>query len=177
MSSADTFKISLLTPSDASELSDLAKTTFWDAFHHHPKNDPQDMAAYMEKAFNAEQMSLELADSSNIFVICRTGNNSAGYAKLILGQTEDGIYARSPIELSRLYIHQEFLGSGIGQRLMDKCFEIAITKGCDLIWLGVWEHNPRAQQFYLKNGFKFCGKHVFQLGSDAQTDLLMKRAL
>jgi RimJ/RimL family protein N-acetyltransferase len=45
------------------------------------------------------------------------------------------------------------------------------------MWLGVWEYNPRAQRFYEKNGFRPVGQHVFQLGSDPQTDLLKQREL
>ena len=42
---------------------------------------------------------------------------------------------------------------------------------------GVWEYNPRAQPFNEKNGFHVVGSHVFLLGKDAQTDLLMQREL
>ena len=55
---------------------------------------------------------------------------------------------------------------------MDACFERATRHGRDVMWLGVWEYNPRAQRFYEKNGFQIVGKHVFQLGADPQTDLL-----
>ena len=58
---------------------------------------------------------------------------------------------------------------------MDACFEKAKETGRDVMWLGVWEYNPRAQRFYEKNGFRFVGKHTFLLGSDPQTDLLMQK--
>ena len=45
------------------------------------------------------------------------------------------------------------------------------------MWLGVWERNWRAQAFYRKWEFTVVGDHVFLLGSDAQTDLLMERRL
>jgi len=60
---------------------------------------------------------------------------------------------------------------------MDACFEFAIENAHDVMWLGVWEYNPRAQRFYEKNGFRQVGRHVFQLGNDPQTDLLMQRAI
>ncbi len=60
---------------------------------------------------------------------------------------------------------------------MDACFEQARRHDHDVIWLGVWEYNPRAQRFYEKNGFREVGKHTFQLGTDAQTDLVMQREL
>jgi diamine N-acetyltransferase len=160
---------------DAKLLTDLSYTTFWDAFAHHPKNAPDDLAHYMRQAFNIDQITAELSDPRSIFLIASINNKPAGYAKLIVDSIEDGITAERPIELSRLYSHQEYLGRGVGQNLMDACFERAVTDGHDVIWLGVWEYNPRAQRFYEKNGFRLVGKHTFLLGSDPQTDLLMQK--
>ncbi len=174
---SDQIKIRKATPADAKPLTDLAYTTFWDAFAHHPKNAPEDLNHYMRQAFNLEQIAAELTDDNSIFLIAEIDGKPAGYAKLIVESTEDGITATRPIELSRLYSHQEYLGKGVGQNLMDACFEHAKTHGHDIMWLGVWEYNPRAQAFYTKNGFREVGKHTFQLGSDPQTDLLMQRDL
>lgn len=162
---------------DAKLLTDLSYTTFWDAFAHHPKNAPDDLNHYMRQAFSLEQITNELAGEKNIFLIAEIAGKPAGYAKLINDNIEPGITATRPVELSRLYSHQEFLGSGVGQNLMEACFERARDDGRDVMWLGVWEYNPRAQRFYEKNGFRVVGKHVFQLGSDPQTDLLMQKAL
>ena len=162
---------------DAKVLTDLAYTTFWDAFAHHPKNAPDDLAYYMRQAFSLEQITAELSDEKSIFLIAEVDGEAAGYAKIIIDNIEPGITAKKPVELSRLYSHQKFLGQGIGQTLMDACFERAIEEGRDVMWLGVWEFNPRAQRFYEKNGFRVVGKHTFQLGSDPQTDLLMQREI
>jgi ribosomal protein S18 acetylase RimI-like enzyme len=162
---------------DAKLLTDLSYTTFWDAFAHHPKNAPDDLAHYMRQAFSNEQIVIELADPKSIFLIAKIEGKPAGYAKLIVGNIEPGITATRPIELNRLYSHQEYLGKGVGQNLMDASFERARNDCHDVMWLGVWEYNPRAQRFYEKNGFRVVGRHTFQLGSDAQTDLLMQKEL
>lgn len=159
---------------DAKLLTDLAYTTFWDAFAHHPKNAPDDLAHYMRQAFSLEQITQELSDPKSVFLIAELEGEPAGYAKLIYDSTESDIVAEWPVELSRLYSHQKFLGLGVGQALMDACFDRAKEAGRDVMWLGVWEYNPRAQRFYEKNGFRFVGKHTFLLGSDPQTDLLMQ---
>lgn len=172
-----TINIRQATHDDAQPLTDLAYTTFWDAFAHHPKNAPDDLNHYMRQAFNLEQIVAELADETSIFLIAEIDGKPAGYAKLIVGSIEPGITVERPIELSRLYSHQEFLGKGVGQNLMDACFEFAKANEHDVMWLGVWEYNPRAQRFYEKNGFEVVGRHTFQLGSDPQTDLLMQKEL
>lgn len=165
------------TVDDAKALTDLAYTTFWDAFAHHPKNAPDDLNHYMRQAFSLEQTTKELVEDNSVFLIAEIEGEPAGYAKLITNTTEEGISAERPVELNRLYAHQQFLGKGIGQALMDACFERARSHGHDVMWLGVWEFNPRAQRFYEKNGFRIVGSHVFQLGEDPQTDLLMQREL
>ena len=165
------------TVEDAKLLTDLAYTTFWDAFAHHPKNAPDDLNHYMRQAFNPEQIATELADDKNIFLIAEIDGEAAGYSKIILDTIEPGITAEKPVELSRLYAHQKHLGQGVGQRLMDACFDRAKAEGRDVMWLGVWEYNPRAQRFYEKNGFRVVGSHVFVLGKDEQTDLLMQRSI
>jgi GNAT superfamily N-acetyltransferase len=162
-------------PEDAKRLTDLAYTTFWDAFADHPKNAPDDLAHYMRQAFSLEQITAELAEPNSIFLLAEIGGELAGYAKLILDNSEPGITAERPIELNRLYSQQKYLGQGVGQRLMDACFDLAKERRFDTIWLGVWEFNPRAQRFYEKNGFHVVGKHTFVLGADPQTDLLMQR--
>lgn len=162
---------------DAEILTDLAYKTFWDAFHNHPKNAPEDLADYMQKAFNLKQTRQELAEENSIFLIAEIENKPVGYAKIMIGSREPEITGENPIELNRLYSKQEFLGKGIGARLMDECFRIAQEFNCDVMWLGVWEFNPRAQAFYRKYGFHEVGKHIFQLGSDAQTDLLMQKEI
>ncbi len=174
---SDQINIRRATSEDAKPLTDLAYTTFWDAFAHHPKNAPDDLNHYMRQAFNLEQITEELADENSIFLIAEIDGKAAGYAKLVVDSVEEGISAERPVELNRLYSHQEYVGKGVGQFLMDECFERAKRHGHDVMWLGVWEYNPRAQRFYEKNGFEVVGRHVFQLGADPQTDLLMQREL
>lgn len=173
----DLIHIRHATSDDAKLLTDLAYTTFWDAFAHHPKNAADDLHHYMRQAFNPEQIAAELADEKSIFLIAEIDGEAAGYAKMIGDNIEPGIIADRPIELSRLYSHQKHLGQGVGQTLMDACFDRARQDKHDVMWLGVWEYNPRAQRFYEKNGFRLVGKHVFQLGADAQTDMLMQKEL
>lgn len=165
------------TVEDARVLTDLAYTTFWDAFAHHPKNAPDDLNHYMRQAFNREQIATEVSDTKNIFLIAEFDGEAAGYSKIVIDNIEPGITAERPVELSRLYSHQKHLGQGVGQSLMDACVERARAEDRDVMWLGVWEYNPRAQRFYEKNGFRVVGSHVFLLGKDPQTDLLMQREL
>jgi len=87
------------------------------------------------------------------------------------------VSGENPIELNKLYVTREFHGKGIAQVLMEKCFAEAENKNYQTMWLGVWEFNFRAQKFYEKLGFRQVGNHIFQLGSDPQTDWIMEKKL
>ena len=78
---------------------------------------------------------------------------------------------------SRIYVLSSFHGKKVGQLLYDHALQIAREKNVQFVWLGVWEENPRAIQFYKKNGFIEFDKHIFKLGDDLQTDIMMKLAI
>ena len=60
---------------------------------------------------------------------------------------------------------------------MKKCLDLASDLKKEVVWLGVWEHNQRAIEFYKKWGFEKFGTHIFQLGDDPQKDWLMLKKL
>ena len=88
-----------------------------------------------------------------------------------------GVTGDRPIELVRLYVSRESPGSGVGAALMQACIGEAKPRGHETLWLGVWEHNHRAQAFYRKWNLHEVETHVFQLGDDPQTDILMQRSI
>lgn len=160
---------------DAEVLTEMARKSFYDTFHDHPKNAPEDLKTYMDEAFTVETYSAELLDKDSIFFVAEIENEIVGYAKLKQNSREEEISGENQIELCRLYALQEFIGKGIGKSLMLHSLDFAKENGHDIFWLGVWEFNYRAQEFYKKFGFEKCGEHIFQLGSDPQTDWLMQR--
>jgi diamine N-acetyltransferase len=163
------------TVADAAVLAELGARTFNDTFA--ADNKPADMAAYLAVAFSPEQQAAELADARATFLLAEMDGSAAGYAALRAGDAPSCVTGAQAVELARLYVAQEWLGSGVGAALMRACIDEAQAAGYRTMWLGVWEHNERAQAFYRKWAFKVVGTHVFQLGSDPQTDLLMERAL
>jgi ribosomal protein S18 acetylase RimI-like enzyme len=156
---------------DAILLSELGAKTFFDTFAK--DNTTQDIDSYLKQSFSPEIQLAELSSSDTIFIIAEIGNTPVGYAQLILGSREDLMQGARPMEIRRIYALQEFIGQGIGSGLMKSAIEEARTRGCDCVWLGVWEQNPRAIAFYKKWGFCEVGRHTFMLGSDPQTDLIM----
>jgi ribosomal protein S18 acetylase RimI-like enzyme len=162
-------------PEDASLLAELGARTFSETFA--ADNTPEDMAAYLAANFSLAQQTAELNNPASTFLIAEASGLAAGYAQLHVGEPVEGVAGAKPIELVRLYVSREWLGRGVGEALMRACVDEARRAGHGTIWLGVWEQNGRAQAFYRKWDFRAVGEHVFQLGSDSQTDIVMERAV
>lgn len=158
---------------DAVLLAELGARTFSETFAD--DNSSENMAAYLAVAFNPAQQTAELADPHSSFQIADANGVAVGYAMLRSGNVPEHVTGIKPIELVRLYVSHESLGSGVGAALMQACIDDAQQTGHDALWLGVWEHNIRAQAFYRKWNFVKVGTHVFKLGDDPQTDFLMQR--
>jgi ribosomal protein S18 acetylase RimI-like enzyme len=167
--------IRLATRKDLAALTEIAARSFYDAFA--PTNTPENMQAYMSKAFTVEQFTWEWEDPRATFYVAEINEQMAGYAKLQRSEPPACVNERKAIELSRLYVLTEFLGAGIGPALMQHCLAAARRENFKAMFLGVWERNPRAQAFYRKWGFEHVGEHVFQMGDDPQIDWWMMRLL
>lgn len=160
---------------DTALLADLGARTFSAAFAK--DNTLEDMSDYLRTNFNHHKVADELADADSTFFIAEVEQVAAGYAKVKKGDAPSCVTHSKTIELVRLYILPEYFGKGVGEALMRACLEEARQSGFQTIWLGVWENNHRAQAFYRKFGYQEVGEHIFQLGSDAQTDKIMECVL
>lgn len=135
------------------------------------------MNKYLEEGFSVEKLTAELNNKDSEFYFASLGSNVIGYLKLNFGQSQTELKDDKALEIERIYVLKEFHGKNAGQLLYDKAIQIARQKNADYVWLGVWEENPRAIGFYRKNGFVEFDKHIFKLGNDEQTDIMMKLQL
>jgi ribosomal protein S18 acetylase RimI-like enzyme len=135
------------------------------------------MKKYLEEGFSTEKITAELNDKNSEFYFATLSNEVIGFLKLNFGQSQTELKDDKALEIERIYILKEFHGKNVGQILYDKAIEVARQKNADYVWLGVWEENPRAINFYKKNGFVEFDKHIFKLGDDKQTDIMMKLKL
>ena len=135
------------------------------------------MKLYLEKNFTHEQLEREVDDKASTFLMALDRDVVAGYAKLRTGNNPPEVAEPNAIEIERIYCIQEYLGKKVGKILMQACLDIARQQGYEIVWLGVWEYNPRAMVFYENWGFEKFGSHPFLLGTDLQRDLLMKKKL
>jgi ribosomal protein S18 acetylase RimI-like enzyme len=165
---------------DAAELSDFAARIFRETFA--ADNNPEDMAAYLAEAFGADRQRAEIGEPSAIVLLAEdvadaTTRPLAGYSHLTAGEPPECVHGPAAVELKRFYLDRAWQGTGLAQLLMRATVDAAVASGVRTLWLGVWEHNPRAIAFYRKFDFTEVGSHDFMLGRDRQTDIIMARPL
>lgn len=158
---------------DLQQLKSLSITTFSEAFMKFNKE--EDMLDYLNVAFTDIQLSKELSNLNSTFYFAYRERELAGYIKVNLGPAQTDIQDSNSLEIERIYVLEKHQGKKVGFHLFDKALAIAKENKVDIIWLGVWEENQQAIDFYEKLGFTRFGKHSFLLGTDEQTDILMKR--
>jgi len=163
------------TTADAKMLSELGAKTFYDTFTK--DNTPENMQAHLKNSFSPEIQFVELSDPNHIFLVAEDESQPIGYAQLTLDSKEEFLTGVISLEVRRIYASQEYIGKGVGKTLMQAAIHEAERRGCDSIWLGVWEKNPRAIEFYKKWGFKEVGSHIFTVGDDPQRDFIMELSI
>lgn len=161
--------------SDVSLLQQIGIQTFSETFA--ASNSVENMRAYLAAGFAPDKLRAELAQSYSAFYFAEQAGRVIGYLKVNTGPAQTEPQAGNALEIERIYVLQEFHGQHVGQLLYEQALALARQAQADYLWLGVWEENPRAIRFYQKNGFVAFDKHVFKLGEDEQTDIMMKRPL
>jgi diamine N-acetyltransferase len=165
-------QIKKVTENDIKFLQEIGSQTFYETFF--AGNSEENMKTYLAKEFSIDKLKTELNNKNSEFYFATLHNKVIGYLKINFGQSQTELQDDKAAEIERIYVLKEFHGKNVGQLLFDKAIEIIKKKKADYVWLGVWEENPRAINFYKKNGFLEFDKHIFKLGDDEQTDIMMK---
>lgn len=154
MALADSHKMTIrkATSADASDLADLAKVTYAETFaKEYP---PGKLELFLSENFAVEKIRNELKDKNVLYFLAEESSTPVGYAKLVQNSVPSDIALSEPIELERLYILQNWHGSGLANKFMNICISEAQQLASKTLWLAVWEHNSRAKAFYSREGFR-----------------------
>ncbi|QBA21619.1 GNAT family N-acetyltransferase [Chryseobacterium indologenes] len=160
---------------DVEIVQSLGRQTFSETFAEN--NTEEAMKKYLEESFNTEKIKSELNNPDSFFYIAWEEDNPVGYLKVNAGKAQTELQDDTALEIERIYVKKSHHGKKVGQLLYNQALETAEQLKKSYLWLGVWEENLRALQFYRKNGFVEFDKHIFRLGEEEQTDLMMKKIL
>ncbi len=172
-SNSMSIKIVKVKMTDIDQLIQIGQKTFIETFS--ALNTPANMTKYLAEKFSKDQLLAELSNQGSEFYFAQQEDKIIGYLKINSEQAQTELQSENGLEIERIYVLREFHGKKAGQLLYEQALDIAKLKNVQFIWLGVWEENSRAISFYQKNGFIAFDKHIFRLGDDEQTDIMMKK--
>lgn len=171
------FNIRRVTAADAVALTAIARQTFYDTFTGTCTD--EDMQSFLDQYYNPVQLGAELSNPETYCFFAETDGKPVAYLHFMEDYQHFPLMKKwKALELKRIYVLKEFHGKGIAQKLMDYIMQFAADHQYEVVWLGVWEHNLRAQKFYEKYGFKNSGHtHDFPIGNTPQTDVWLWKFL
>lgn len=170
-------KIRRVTIDDVATLSILARQTFYDTFTGTCTE--VDMQGFLDKYYSEEQLGKELMDAGTFCFFAALDGVPVAYLQFKEDYSHFSLIKKwKALELKRIYVLKTFHGKGIAQILMNFFLTYAAENEYEVVWLGVWEHNLKAQKFYEKYGFKNSGHtHDFPIGNTPQTDIWLWKFL
>ncbi len=154
-------------------LRDISIKTFNETFAS--QNKEENIKKYLNTKMSLANLKDELNNMDSRFYFIILNNTIIGYTKLNFesAQTEK-IFVSKAFEVERIYLLSKYARRGYGRKAFENIFQIGKKKGYEKIWLGVWEYNKNAIEFYKHMGFKKFSEHSFLLGNDNQTDFLLE---
>ena len=167
--------IKKVTIGDVEALQSISTQTFRETFQE--VNTEEDMQIYLDGAFNYDKLKEEINNAHSAFYFATDTMNVLGYLKINLDQAQTEKKGNNAVEIERIYVLKTYQGKQVGQLLFKQALQLARERNADYLWLGVWEENTKAINFYKKNGLVPFDKHIFRLGNDEQTDIMMKLVL
>jgi len=168
----ENIEIGRVTLANIEQLQYISRQTFIETFSG--VNTEDNMNKYLDESFNISRLTSEIQNLNSEFYFAVIDAKVVGYLKINCGDAQTELKNDNTLELERIYVLNEFHGKKVGQILFSKALQVAEQMNVDYLWLGVWEENHKALKFYMKNGFTAFNKHVFRLGDDTQTDIMMK---
>jgi len=163
------------TTEDAPLIADISHQTFYETFVAY--NTKEDMDKFLSQQFTKGKLIMEVGAKENTFLLAYNDSEIAGYVKIRDERVPLSMGSVAALEIARIYALSSQIGKGIGSLLMQSCIGIANQRKKEWLWLGVWEKNQRAIDFYTKWGFEKFDETDFLLGDDLQKDWLMKKKI
>ena len=126
---------------------------------------------YMLRNFQSATAIAEQIREGYVYYLLLSHDVPAGYLAYVKQPDKEGL------QLSKLYVHRDMRGQGLGRAGLDLVQEHCPQLGLDLIWLTVNKHNSDSIAWYRHMGFEYAGSQVTDIGGGFVMDdyVLQKR--
>ena len=167
-------KIQMATVDDASLLSSMGYTSYRHHFAPLWKN-PGELDAYLEQEYSLPARSSSLAEPGTFWLIA-FADAPVGFAKYSLHHSIDS-EGRSGALLHKIYLMPDETGKQHGELLFAEVVRQAKAQGEKWLWLEVLADNPKARQFYERQGMTYVKEMAFTTASQASILYVMEKQI
>lgn len=172
---SENIKIKKATIEDASWIAPLCHQQFQVA--HEGAMLQEDLEYCVDMLFNEQSIKEDLADPNTDYYVAVSGEEKLGCTKTSAVELNLGKNEKDALELTRVYVHPEYIGKGVGSKLMEHIISNCKQNGIQSLWLHVYERNLSAIEFYLKWGFEKMGEQSYPVRNSCPTGWVMKKQL
>ena len=155
-------EIRAAVPQDTARLAVLATQVWLHTYATQGIN--AEIAQYVLSELTPDKYAVSLGDPNTSVLVAEVNDNLIGLAAVKIGAVCP-IGARSTVELQALYVHEHFIGQGVGKSLLRAAEAKGLATSSCPLWLTVNAKNFRATAFYAHLGYSKIGTDYFVLGS------------
>ncbi|KAI6251157.1 hypothetical protein HI914_00181 [Erysiphe necator] len=166
---------------DVESICEMLRNTFTTTFGH--TIPAEDLKIFLEDTYNSHVISAEIVDPATTSLVAEDPTqpeNIIGLAQLLRGTSQEEPCMKEidkAVEIHRIYVDTNFHKRGVGTRFMNELEQIAKDESFPVVWLGVDEYHPYAQDFYIGRGYKRVGRKPFKMGNCIQYDWVVMKQL
>jgi GNAT superfamily N-acetyltransferase len=149
-------------PADAASLAAIGAAGFTTA---HGAAIPHGvLQGFLTDTFSEKQLAGTIANPEIQLFVAEVEQTVVGVVALNPSYRPDYLRQPAVVELSRFYLHLDWIGYGIGSALIAHALQQAARTGYRIVWLRVWQGNKTAIQFYQRWGFKTIASDSYAVG-------------
>jgi GNAT superfamily N-acetyltransferase len=132
---------------------------------------------YVTSHYTPDRQRQEIEAADSVVLLAEASGDLMGFTWVCRGEAPASVTVPDAVNLARIYVNPSAQSSGVGRQLMRAAEAEARGMGGSLLWLAVWEKNPRAVAFYRREGFTEIGRTGFPDDPDPECDLVMAKGL
>jgi ribosomal protein S18 acetylase RimI-like enzyme len=164
-------------PKDAEAVALLGRITFAETFGSLFQNHADDLRSYLDHTFNVANIRRSLVEPDNRYWLALVDELPVSYAKLKFPSPVGPLGGAEVAQLQKIYVLREFVGHGIGKRMLHAVIDDARSLRIARVWLDVLKENARAIRFYERERFRPLGEDRYTIGAQTFAFHLMVRNL
>jgi diamine N-acetyltransferase len=118
----------------------------------------------LASTWDEQQMRELLATPEIQLLVAEIDMQVVGFACLNPSDRPTYLRHSAAVELCHVYLHPDWIGHGVGSKLIEQSLQRAAATGYEICWLRVWQGNKIAIDFSRRWGFAIISADTYAIG-------------